>query len=172
MVATCVGQTSFQGLTAGTSTRSDVARALGQPVRTISATVFEYSPPAGIAKVEVAYAAGSYLVERIEVYFLKPITRQALITKLGLSPQADAQTKNAEGKLVELFGGSSFLTLVYAAADTSSGVTRVGYYSRELFASTLAKVRGAQQNPRTRSGPSRNASGLENSRRINMQRSG
>jgi hypothetical protein len=158
--ATCFAQTAFQGLTPGTSTRNDVARALGQPVRTISATLVEYNPPAGIAKVEVAYAAGSSAVERIEVHFLKPITRQALIKKLGLSPEADAQTKSSEGKLVELFGGSSFLTLVYAAADVSSGVSRIGYYSRELFGSELAKARGARQNPGTQSGPSRNASGL------------
>src|SRR5690242_9318034 len=87
--ATSLAQTSFQGLTPGTSTRGDVGKALGQPIRTISATLVEYNPPAGIAKVEVAYVAASSIIERIEVYFLKPITRQALITKLGLSPQPD-----------------------------------------------------------------------------------
>src|SRR5438128_7618619 len=130
----CLGQTSFQGLTAGTSTRSDVARVLGQPVRTISTTLSEYNPPAGIAKVEVAYSAGSDLVERMEVYFLKPISRPALIQKFNLSQRADESRTNAEGKLVEYFADSSLLALTYAAADTSSGVSHVGYYSQKLFA--------------------------------------
>lgn len=131
------GQTSFQGLTPGQSTRSDVARALGQPVRKISAKLFEYDPPAGIANVEVTYSAGSDLVERIEVYFLKPISRPALIQKFDLSQRADQSRTNAEGKLVEYFADSSLLALTYAAADTSSGVSHVGYYGQQLFAAAL-----------------------------------
>src|SRR5438105_15618316 len=105
----CNGQTSFQEITPGTSTRNDVTSVLGQAVRTISATLFEYKPPAGIARVEVEYGAGSSVVERIEVYFLRPISSSALMQKLDLKsafinlPRADAQGKNSEGKLVEYF---------------------------------------------------------------------
>src|SRR5262249_27011611 len=93
--------------------------------------------PAGIAKVEVAYSSGADLVERIEVYFLKPISRPALIQKLNLSQRADESRINGEKRLVEYFGGASFLALTYASPDTSGGVSHIGYYSEELFAGAL-----------------------------------
>ncbi|MCI0488279.1 MAG: hypothetical protein L0229_16950 [Blastocatellia bacterium] len=131
--ATCFGQSPFQGLTPGASTRSEVANVLGQPVRTISATLFEYNPPAGIARVEVKYQADGDRVERIEVYFLRPVTRAALLQKFNLPEQADAKATNAEGNLVEYYATPSLLALTYASADTGGGVSRIGYYSRELF---------------------------------------
>jgi hypothetical protein len=155
----CFGQTSFQGLTPGMSMRKDAAKVLGQPVRSISDALFEYTPPAGIAKVEVEYRGGSEVMERIEVYFLKPISRAALIKKLGLPQQAEARKTPAEGSQVEYFGGSLFLVLTYAGADEMSGVSRIGYYSRELFASTVGKSRGARENPGTQSGSSGSGSG-------------
>jgi hypothetical protein len=155
------GQTSFQELTPGQSTRSDVTRALGQPVRTISATILEYNPPAGIAKVEVAYSGGSDLVERIEVYFPKPISRTALIQKFNLSPQADDRRTSAERKLVEYFGGGSLLTFTYASADSSSGVSHVGYYSEELFAAAL-EITPNRVQPSTGEAASNNSGGSAN----------
>src|SRR5262249_5030061 len=137
--ATGLGQTSFQGLSPGSSTRSDVERILGQPVRTVpvtnvtNATLFEYKPPAGIAKVEVGYKAGSSAVERIRVHFLKPIARAALLRKFDLPQQADARRADPEGKLVEFFGGQALLVMTYAASDIDSGVSRIAYCSRELF---------------------------------------
>jgi ankyrin repeat protein len=41
---TCAGQSSFQEITPGTSTRSNLKSVLGQPVRTMSANVFEFNP--------------------------------------------------------------------------------------------------------------------------------
>src|SRR5690242_2701082 len=84
LAALCHGQTPFQGLTAGSSTRTDVERVLGRPVRAINATTSEYKPPVGIGKVEVVYT-DSAAVERIRIYFIKPITRTALIRKFNLS---------------------------------------------------------------------------------------
>lgn len=43
---------------------------------------------------------------------------------------------------MEYFGGSSFLVLTYEAADESSGVSRIGYYSRESFASAAVTAGG------------------------------
>lgn len=137
--ATSFGQSSFQEITPGTSTRDDVARALGQPVRSISATLFEYNPPAGITKVEVEYAEESALVGRIEVYLRKPISRRALITKFELPDDADTHETDKTGNLVEYFAGSELLVLTYAAADSSSGITRVGYYSRGFFGSAVSE---------------------------------
>jgi TonB family protein len=136
--AACFGQSSFQEITPGTSTRNDVARVLGQPVRSISTTRFEDAPPARIAKVEVEYRAGSHIADRVEVYFVRPISLQALIQKLGLPPQADARKPNEEGRLADYFVGSLFLVLTYAAGDESSGISRIGYYSPELFASVVS----------------------------------
>ena len=137
---TCFGQSSFQEVTPGASTRNDVARALGQPVRTISTTLFEYKPPAGIAKIEAEYRAGSAIVERLEVYFVRPVSRPAMIKQFNLPQQADARKTDAEGKLVEYFGGSSLLALVYASADAASGVSHIGYYSPELFEKRAGKA--------------------------------
>jgi OOP family OmpA-OmpF porin len=136
----CFGQSSFQAITPGTSTRSDVASALGQPMRTISATVFEYKPPAGIGKIEVEYKASSAIADRVEVYFLKPISRSALIQKFSLPQQPEAKTTDAGGKLVEYFGGRLFLVLTYATSEASSGVSGMGYYSKQLFAGAVAEL--------------------------------
>jgi hypothetical protein len=141
--ATCFGQSSFQGITPGTSTRSDVAGVLGQPVRTISANRFEHKRPAGIAKVEVAYISGPS-VEHIEVYFLRPISSPALMQKLELKSsfinlhRADARGKTSQGKLVEYFL-TPMLVFTYQADDTSSGVSQIGYYSEALFNKVFAE---------------------------------
>ena len=163
----CNGQTSFQEIAPGTSTRIDVAKVFGQPVRTISATLFEYTPPEGIAKVEVGYSRNS-LVDRIEVHFFKRISRPALIKKLDLPQQPESTSTNADGKLAEYFGGSSLLVMTYAAADASSGVSRISYYSRELFDNTLAKAGRARQNPGTQANTSQSGSGTAVLGEINL----
>jgi hypothetical protein len=152
--ATGFGQSSFQEITPGTSTRNDVARVFGQPVRAISATLFEYNPPSGIARVEVEYA-GSSVVRRIEVYFVIPVSRSALINRFNLSPHAESMNSNPAGRLMEYFGDSALLVLTYAAADANSGVNSIGYYSRELFDDTSAKA-GRRQSPGTQAGASQN----------------
>jgi hypothetical protein len=138
--ATPPGQSSFQGLTPGVSTRSNVTKALGQPVSEVSPTLSEYAPPQGIAKVYVQYRKESQVVERIEVLLLKPILRSALLRQFNLPDQAVVQKTDKQRRLLEYFGGPAFLVLTYASTDASSGVTRIGYYSRELFESAVAKV--------------------------------
>ena len=153
----CFGQSSFQEITPGASKRDDVARVLGQPVRSISSSLLEYAPPAGIAKLEVEYRAGSDVVDRIEIYFDRPISRQALIQKFGLT-QEDAK-KSTEGKLVEYFEGASLLAFAYSSTDTGSGVSHIGYYSRKLFDSAMGKTTGARQYPGTQTSNSQSGSG-------------
>jgi len=133
----CLAQSSYLGLTPGRSMRSDVESALGQPVRVLNATEFEYSPPEGIAKVGVQYRAGSAVAERIDVYLLQPVLRSALIQKFNLPESPAAKGTNAEGKVQEFFGEPKFLVFIYASAEATSGVTALGYYSRELFARTV-----------------------------------
>jgi hypothetical protein len=132
-------------LTPGSSTITDVARILGKPVRSISPTLVEYAPSAGIAKIEVEYRTGSPVIERIEVYLLRPVSRAALSQKFNLSQQANAQKTNGDGKLIEFFGGSPSLAFTYATADAAGGVTNIGYFSRELFAATLGISPGNTQ---------------------------
>lgn len=154
---TCPGQSSFQGLTPGSSSRNDAARVLGQPARTLSPALVEYAPSAGIAKVEVEYRAGSAIIERIEVYLLQPVSRAALLQRFNLPQQANAQKTNAEGKLIEFFGGSALLALTYAKADATSGVGNIGYYSRELFAAALGISPGTTRSAPIPSAPAKSS---------------
>lgn len=147
--AATFGQTSFQGLSPGVSTRSDVARVLGPPVRTISVTHFEYNAPAGIGMVEVRYSESSSLVEQVDVHFLKPISRSALIAKFNLPQQASAQTVTEDGKRVEYFGDRALLALTYASSDTSSGASQIAYYSRDFFQNAVARITNRPGTPST-----------------------
>lgn len=131
LCASCLGQSAFQEITPGSSTRTQVTKVLGQPVRS-NGTVSEYRPPQGIAKVQVEYRSGSDLVDRIEVYFVRPISRQALLQQFSL-PQSSDKKASAGDKLIEYFAGTSMLALTYATADTSGGISNIGYYSAELF---------------------------------------
>ncbi|MBI3669366.1 MAG: hypothetical protein HY237_06280 [Acidobacteria bacterium] len=131
--AACSAQTGFQGLVPGQSTQDETVRVLGPPVRTITAEVLEFSPQAGTGKIEVEVRKGSGVVERIEVHFLEPIVRSALLEQLSLPASPEVQRTNKEGKLVEYYGGSALLALTYASSEASSGVASLGYYSRELF---------------------------------------
>src|SRR2546421_12267818 len=64
---TALGQTSFKRLTPGTSTRAEVERVLGQPVKKVSETLIEYRPQPLTGKIYVQYRQGSTVVERIEI---------------------------------------------------------------------------------------------------------
>ena len=130
----------YQGIQPGLSTRDNVDKALGRPVNKVSETVSEYNPQTGTGKIYVEYRAGSPVVERIEVYFLRPISRAALIQALKLPEQADKQITNEEGKLMEYFRGESkFLVMTHGRGEVSSGVNSLGYYSRELFERAVGK---------------------------------
>ena len=140
-------QMSFQGLTPGSSTRNDVERVLGKPVRSISASEFEYKAPVGIAKVEVIYDSSG--VQRIRAYFIQPITRAALLQKFSLPQEPDAKL-NQGGKLLELFGGQAMLGLLYASPDSASGVEHLIYCSPVFYKNLIASL-----HPQTTSAPAR-----------------
>lgn len=133
--AACSAQTAFQGLVPGQSTQDDAVRVLGQPIKTVTAELLEFSPQEGTGKIEVELRKGSAVIDRIEVNFLGPIVRSALLEQLSLPASPDTQRTNKDGKLVEYHGGSALLALTYASGEASSGVASLGYYSRELFES-------------------------------------
>lgn len=68
------GQSSFKGLTPGKSTRAEVERVLGQPVREVSDTLSEYKTQNKTEKVFVQYNPETSVVERIEAIYPRPAT--------------------------------------------------------------------------------------------------
>ncbi|MGQ0762034.1 MAG: hypothetical protein ACT4OT_08460 [Acidobacteriota bacterium] len=59
-------QSTYKGLTPGTSTRSEAERVLGQPVKNVSETLSEYRPQPLTSKIYVQYRKRSPVIERIE----------------------------------------------------------------------------------------------------------
>jgi hypothetical protein len=148
--AQCLAQSKYNNqLQPGLNTRDDVARVLGQPKRTLGPTLFEYNPPAGAQKLVVEYRSRSTVIERIEAYLIKPISRAKMLQTLKLPQKADATRTNSEGKLVEYFT-APVLVLTYATAEGTSGVMSLGYYSRELFDRAVGRQ---QSSPGPRSNP-------------------
>lgn len=143
--AACFGQTLFQGLTPGTSTRSDAARVLGQPVRDVSETMSEYTGSQNIDKIYVQYRKETPTIERIQVLFHKPVDRPSVASLLGLPQQPDTTKWDSNGRLEEYFGSGKLIVLTHDGGEAGSPVSRVGYYSRELFEVALAKPQGQPQ---------------------------
>jgi hypothetical protein len=54
----CFGQSSYKGLTPGQSTRADVERVLGQPVKSVSKTLVEYKNREAVATFRRLAPAG------------------------------------------------------------------------------------------------------------------
>jgi hypothetical protein len=125
----CFSQTSFHGLTPGWSTRADVERLLGQPIKEHSSTLVEYHPlqesrARGVTKVYVQYRKDSSVVERIESLLVQPRNRADILKNLQLPEQPAARGANAAGDLQEYFGPPFYIVLTYQGADASGGVAR------------------------------------------------
>jgi len=144
MCTTSVAISVYMGIQPGLSTQDDVNKILGQPIKAISATTFEYTLPSSTGKIFIDFRADSPIVNRIERHFLKPISRSALIKSLNLPENAEEKGKTKEGKLIEYFGGVKLLSLNYASGETSSGVISLIYYSMEAFEGGMDKARNPQ----------------------------
>src|ERR1700687_5346324 len=131
-----LGQSKYNNqIQPGLNTRADVDAALGHPVRAINANQLKSPPPAGASRLTVLYRSGSNVVELIQLDFPNT-SRASMLQALKLPDRPDA-TAITQGHLIEYFGGNRFLSLAYASAEQRSGVTVLGYYSRELFDATL-----------------------------------
>ncbi len=137
----CFGVSTYKGLLPGFSTRNDVEKTLGSPVREISNLVFEYSVLASEGKLLVEYRAPGNIVERIERTFVNPISRAALVRALKLSEEPEDKGVNKEGHLVEYFNDMKTLALTHISDTADSGVISIGYYSLQLFAAGLDRAR-------------------------------
>jgi hypothetical protein len=116
-----------------------VERTFGQPVREISETLFQYKSDKATKKVFVQYGIESAVIERIEATYSEAVERSDMLRALNLPPQPTASQTNSKDRLEEYFATAA-VVLTYAGAEITSGVSRVGYYSRELFESAAAKV--------------------------------
>ncbi len=126
-------QTKFNGqITPGVSTRSDVDKFLGEPVKQESATLFEYKPPTGAARLDIGYRADG-VVFYVNAMFTQTYPRQTLVQAFGL-PSQPQPTMIAQAHLDEFFGAPAYLVFTYATSQASSGVINLRYDSAEAFA--------------------------------------
>lgn len=148
--ATCYGQTSYKGLTPGKSTRADVQRVLGLPIRKISETLLEYRPQPLTGKIFVQYRQGSPVVERIEMLCrLQTSTCEELIESLNLQiPKEPDLGKTDDSKWKFLYGSPLFIVTSGDMADVATEnlpVSRLAFYSRELYEADFVRVGQANQ---------------------------
>lgn len=145
-------QSAFKGLTPGTSTRADVERALGQPVRS-QGVLAEYAGSPGITGVEVEYDTTG-VTKRIAVRFAPPVTRRALLASFS-QPETEGVKRASGGRLIEYFQ-APMLGFVYATADADSGVATLEHFTPRSFsaASGIAMPLPPQQSPPQQPPPS------------------
>ena len=93
MCTTSVAISVYMGIQPGLSTQDDVNKILGQPIKAISAKVFEYKLPSSSGKIFIEYRADSLIVNRIERHFIKPVSRSAMIKSLNLPENAEEKGK-------------------------------------------------------------------------------
>lgn len=139
----CFSISVYKGIQPGKSTRQDVIAAFGQPVNNISASIFEYAMPPSQGKLFVEYRGDTQIVDRIERYFAKPVSRAAMIKSLNLPDAPEEKETTKDGRLVEYFGGLKVVSLTYVLGDVSSGVRSLNYLSFEMYDKLLNRA----QNP-------------------------
>ena len=147
---TCFGQSTFEGLTPGKSTRADAERVLGQPVKKVSETLIEYRPQPLTSKVYVQYRQGSPVIERIEVLCrLASSTCDDLIKSSNLHlPEEPNSGKADEQKWKFLYGSPLFIVTSGDNADLVGDrlvPSRVAFYSRELYEAEFVRVGEANE---------------------------
>ena len=157
--ATCLGQTSYKNLAPGKSTRVDVERVLGQPVKEHTQTLIEYRPDTATqSKIYVQYRKGSQIIALIQILLVTPRKRSDILTTLKLPERPTASRTNPAGNLEEYFASPFYVVLTYQGEANTNGITRTGRYSRELFDSAIASARESTQNQRTQSASPRSDS--------------
>lgn len=133
-------EASYRGLTPGVSTKTQVDSVLGQPVRPVSETLFEYASQEDAEKVYVQYRKNSMIADRIETFLNQPRDRSFILSDLSLTANADKSRRNAKGKLEEYFGATKNIVLTYSSDNPESGVIRIGYYSSPLYALAMKQT--------------------------------
>jgi hypothetical protein len=160
--AACFGQSTYKGLTPGQSTRVDVERVLGRPVKKVSETLIQYNGGADANIIYVQYADSSVAAEalRIELSCASGLGAKdprdgCRVLYKRLVPENHSfkapQIRDAEIirepdsqysiNYVLYHGPPAFV--VYSFRQNATGETlaqwRVGLYSKELYESAVPK---------------------------------
>ena len=122
----------LQDLKPGKSTRAEVERALGKPLRTISDTLAEHAGMGG-EKILIQYGDIPDTLERIERLYPAGQERSALLAALKLDSASDRQQHNSLGRLEEHYLAAG-VVLTHRGADAGSSIDRVSYYRPEQLA--------------------------------------
>jgi hypothetical protein len=130
-------------LEAGKSTRSDVMKVLGSPVRDVSDVLSEYRGSGNEQKIYVQYVNPSGIIARIEILLVQPMSQSEATQMVGLHSPPAVSIENDKGRLVDYYGGK-FIVLTHESAESNSLIMRIAYYSRELYES--ASSNGTNQN--------------------------
>jgi len=128
--------TKYKGIQPGLSTQEEVSDVLGAPTQKIDDSAYEYGPNTGIDKYIIEYSQdqeGKTVVDRLDMYLSKPVTRKALAGQMKLPDKADKDGTSSTGKLVEFYGGKKSLVLTYQGEAEKSGVKMVSFLSRNRF---------------------------------------
>ena len=139
-----LAQSAPHGLRPGTSVRTDVERAFGPPVRDVSKTLAEYTSGSQGQRIFAQYRSDSDVLERLEVVYAPPRERGQVLQDLALPEQPSASNTSDIGRHEEYFS-RQLVVLTYSDSGVTGGVSRVGYYSRELFQSTMPGGNPASQ---------------------------
>lgn len=150
--STCLGQDSYKGLTPGVSTRYQVERVFGQPVKNVSGTLVEYMGTPGVSKIYVQYSEATPPVAlRIELLCdMEPTIQRGCFAKIGkgdpsdiwIEAKQDARISTrpdaSNHSIVTYIGSPDFIvySLIVKAGKTQY---RTAFYSRDLYESALSK---------------------------------
>ena len=145
----------YDKLVPGQSTKMEVEALLGQPLNNISETLFEYKPLyAGNYQLYVQYHKGSHVVDRIEMVFSQPLSRDATMHNhlvnlshgsmfVGEDTSAVKATTtliNSKGRLEEYFS-SDYVVMTHESKSLTSNVIRLALYSKDLFDGVVSQLR-------------------------------
>ena len=144
-----LGQSSFQGLTPGKSTRAAVERVLGQPIRSVSKTLVEYTSSDAALKLYVQYSDDSTapIVDRIELTcFDDDEVNDRCGPVLKGSGQLDGVLEDAFSNtikqedlvLVRYYGAPRFMVWTFKTRGVNSE-QRLAFYSKSLYESAVPK---------------------------------
>lgn len=134
-----LAQTSYKGVLPGSTTRAQVEHAFGQAVKEVSSTLSEYEASDVAGKIYVQFRSGANVVERVEVIYQDPNDRSKVAGPLKLPSSPTASQVNLKGKREEYYAAAC-IVLTFAGESVADGVSRVGYYSRELFDGAVPEV--------------------------------
>ena len=144
----CFGQTSYKGLTPGQSTRADVDRVLGQPVKSVSKTLIEYKSPGNAGQLFVQYRNDSpaAIVERIEracqpnspCADIGQLTPPAEMLDAKVEPPGGFYSARPPFKRIWYWGAPRFVVyteLWKTDRNPGNAEIRLAFYSKELYES-------------------------------------